>query len=115
MLYDKDESIKGDMEVRALGISAMVVKEQLAGKRQAWLDSTANAIDMQIIGLDGRAAVQREQVKLLEINHDEVVPSKEEMIAKEKAAQMQQQQQKMLEAQQAAQSGAAPKPKSQAA
>ena len=110
MLYESDESIKGDMEVKAVGIAAMVVKEQLAGKRQAWLDSTANPIDMAIIGLPGRAAVQREQVKLLEVNPDDVIPTKEELMAK-----MAEQQKQQMLAAQAGQPGGSPQPQPQAA
>jgi hypothetical protein len=43
-------------------------------RRAEFLRDTANPIDMQIMGLDGRAAVLREGAKSLDMNTDDVVP-----------------------------------------
>lgn len=81
MLLD-DESLKGDCEVRARGALGVLVKEQITIKRQEFLNATANPIDMQIIGLEGRARVLRETVKALDIPADDVVPDKEQLAAR---------------------------------
>ncbi|HUV67675.1 MAG TPA: hypothetical protein VMW24_27525, partial [Sedimentisphaerales bacterium] len=77
MLYDPDESIKGDVEVKPVGIAALIVKEQLAVRRNKFLDSTNNPVDLSIIGIPGRAALLREEEKSLEMGAGTVVPSKE--------------------------------------
>jgi hypothetical protein len=58
--------------------------------RNQFLQATANPIDMQIIGLPGRAAVLREQTKMLGMNPDDVVPPYEEIMRKQKVMEYQQ-------------------------
>jgi hypothetical protein len=48
-----------------------------------------NPVDMQIIGIEGRAQVLRESAKSLDLNVDKVVPSESVMRAKSQAAQQQ--------------------------
>lgn len=72
MLYDQDESIKGDLKVIARGSAAMVVKEQQMIRRQEFLGATGNPIDMQIIGMDGRATLLRETAKALDMPLDDL-------------------------------------------
>ena len=100
MLYDPDESIKGDVEVKPVGIAALIVKEQLAVRRNKFLDSTNNPVDLSIIGIPGRAALLREEEKSLEMGAGTVVPSKEAIEQKVRA-------EAMLAAQ-AGQAGASP-------
>jgi hypothetical protein len=96
MRYDDDESIKGDAEVVARGAINLAVKETVNVRRIEFLNATANPIDMEIIGLDGRAAILREVAKGLQMPVEEVVPSPEKanylagMKAKAEAAQAQQ-------------------------
>jgi hypothetical protein len=106
MIYDDDEAIKGDVEVRAVGITALIAKEQLASRRQEFLNNTVNPIDSQIIGPERRAIILREQAKGLELPGEDIVPSKEEITAKIKA---------MLAAAQQGQPGGSPQASSQAA
>jgi hypothetical protein len=77
MRYDEDESIKGDVEVVAKGAINLAVKETVNVRRIEFLNATANEFDMPIIGQEGRAAILREVAKGLQMNVEDVVPSRE--------------------------------------
>jgi len=77
MRYDEDNSIKGDAEIQARGAINLAVKETVNTRRVESLNATANPIDMEIVGIDGRAAILREIAKGLEMPVDEIIPSKE--------------------------------------
>lgn len=77
MRYDEDESIKGDAQVVARGAVNLAVKETVNVRRLEFLNATANPIDIEILGKDGRAAILREVAKGLQMPVDEVVPSRE--------------------------------------
>ncbi len=77
MRYDEDESIKGDAEVIARGAINLAVKETVNVRRIEFLNATANPIDAEIVGKDGRAAILREVAKGLQMPVDEIVPSRE--------------------------------------
>jgi hypothetical protein len=94
MRYDEDESIKGDAEVVARGAINLAVKETVNVRRIEFLNATANPIDMEIMGIDGRAAILREVAKGLQMPVEEVIPSSEKSnylaVARAKAEAMQQ-------------------------
>jgi len=102
MLYNPDESIKGDCIIIPRGAAAILIKESAQTRRTNFLAMTANPVDMQIIGLKGRAALLREVASAMELPVDEVVPSEEDL-EKQQQAQAQQQQQMMQAQQQAVQ------------
>jgi hypothetical protein len=77
MRYDEDESIKGDVQVIAKGAINLAVKETVNIRRIEFLNATANQIDMEIVGKDGRAAIIREIAKGLQMPVDDIVPSRE--------------------------------------
>lgn len=77
MRYDEDESIKGDAEVIARGAINLAVKETVNVRRVEFLNATANPIDAEILGKDGRAAILREVAKGLQMPVDEIIPSRE--------------------------------------
>jgi hypothetical protein len=79
MRYDEDESIKGDAEIIARGAVNLAVKETVNVRRVEFLQATANEIDMQIIGVEGRAAILREVAKGLQMPTDDIVPSREKL------------------------------------
>jgi nitrogenase molybdenum-iron protein alpha/beta subunit len=81
MLYDPDESIKGDVQVVPSGVISMIMKEQTAAQRERFLQTTNNSTDLQLMGLDGRAVVLREQAKELDIPVEKVVKTPEEVQA----------------------------------
>lgn len=92
MMHDDDESIKGDAKVVAMGAKSLIVKEQMQTKRMAFMQQTANPMDMQIIGLKGRAELLRETAKALDLPHDLVPSDKEIEQEAQQQAQAQQQQ-----------------------
>jgi hypothetical protein len=61
--------------------------------------ATANPIDMQIIGMDGRAELLRHAAKRLDLNVDKIVPSESVVKQRAAAAAAQQAQQQMMEQQ----------------
>jgi len=77
MRYDPDESIKGDVEIIARGAINLAVKETVNVRRIEFLNATANEIDMEIVGKEGRAAILREVAKGLQMPVDDIIPSRE--------------------------------------
>lgn len=79
MLWHEDQSIKGDAQVVARGALSLVAKEQNQMRLQELLAQTANPMDMQIMGLNGRAEILRRVLQGVDIGADEVVPSDEDL------------------------------------
>ena len=77
MRYDEDESIKGDVEITPKGAVNLAVKETVNMRRLEFLNATANELDMEIVGKDGRAAILREVAKGLQMPVDDIIPSRE--------------------------------------
>ncbi len=103
MRYDEDESIKGDLEIQPRGAINLAIKETVNMRRLEFLNATANEMDMQIIGKDGRAAILREVAKGLQMPVDDIVPSRE------KAAVTDRLQSKIAAQQQSGQQGPVPR------
>lgn len=85
MRYDEDESIKGDVVVVPRGAVNLAVKETVNIRRVEFLNATANPIDMEIIGPEGRGALLREVAKGLHMPTEEIVPSREKLAAQRQA------------------------------
>ena len=97
MKYSEDNELKGDVNVVARGAIGIVAKEAAQVRRNEFLAATANPIDMQIMGIEGRATLLRETAKDLDINPDEVVPPREMLkVAQQVQAMMQQGQPPMM-------------------
>jgi len=79
MRYIDDESIKGDVDIQARGAVNLANKEQMNVRRLEFLNATANQIDMEIIGKQGRTAIIREVAKGLQMPIDDIVPSGEKL------------------------------------
>jgi len=77
MRYDEDESIKGDVVVIAKGAINLAVKETVNVRRIEFLNATANPIDIEILGKEGRASILREVAKGLQMPVEDVIPSRE--------------------------------------
>lgn len=92
MLYNPDESIKGDLQVVTRGATGTLLREMTLQKTTEFLDRTNNATDMQIIGIEGRAKVLRKSAELLNIGVEDVVPSEDELEQKIREAMLRQQQ-----------------------
>ncbi len=86
MLYNPDDSIKGDCIVVARGAAAILIKESAQARRTQFLAATANPIDMEIIGIKGRASLLREVASAMELPVDEVVPTDEQLDERQASA-----------------------------
>jgi len=74
MMYNDDESIKGDAQVEARGAISLMQLETLQLRRNEFLQATANPMDSQIVGPEGRAEILREVAKGLEMDVNRLVP-----------------------------------------
>lgn len=73
--FDRYPELEGDIRVFARGAVSVMAREQLALRRVEFLQSTANPLDAQIVGPEGRAYVLREVAKSLELDVDRIVPN----------------------------------------
>lgn len=90
MKYSEDNELKGDVTIVARGSNSIVAKETAQVRRNEFLQATANPIDMQIMGIDGRATLLRETARQLDVNPDDVVPPREKLrVAQQIQAMMQ--------------------------
>lgn len=87
MLYDEDESIKGDLKIVPRGVSALFVKEQQQVRRTEMLTATNNPADLQIMGLDGRAELLRGAFKAADLPTKDIIPELDELRARLKIGQ----------------------------
>ncbi|CAB4197168.1 hypothetical protein UFOVP1304_42 [uncultured Caudovirales phage] len=92
MLYNPDPFIKGDFRVVAKGAMGLIAKEAVQSRRNEFLAATANPVDLQIIGMEGRAYLLREMAAGLQMDTDKIVPSPEMLKFKQQQMQMQQMQ-----------------------
>ena len=86
MKYAEDPDLKGDINIVVRGANALVAKEAAQVRRNEFLAATANPIDMQVLGIEGRAEVLREVVKTLDMDTDKVIPSAEMLRIKQAVA-----------------------------
>jgi len=104
MMYDSDQYVKGDFRVVAKGATGFIAREQLQVRRNEFLAATGNQIDLQIVGLEGRAYLLREVARTLQMDTDKLVPDQEVL----KFNQEQQQQLAAMQAMQQASQQPAP-------
>lgn len=80
MLYNPDESIKGDCVIVPRGANAILIKETAQTRRTQFLGIvTSNPLLAQIVGEDGIANLLREVATAMELPVDEIVPDDEEL------------------------------------
>lgn len=70
---DRYPELQGDIRIIARGATSVMAREQLALRRSEFLQATANPLDMQLLGPDGRAYMLREQAKGLELDTDRII------------------------------------------
>ena len=74
MLYDEDESIKGDARVKAGGTAGVIAKEQLSVRQKEFMDSLqGNEMAMQLVGLEGLAYQIEEGAKAVELDPEKLM------------------------------------------
>lgn len=98
MMFDPDETIKGDVEIKASGILSLLIKEQAEQARANLLQATNNPTDLAIMGHEGRGNLLREQAKAVDVPEHKLVPkSEDELKAMDQAASQAQAQQDQIE------------------
>jgi len=90
IMLTSPEQARGDCRVKARASEYLIQQEQLQIRRTEFLQATANPIDMQIIGIDGRSELLRENAKSLKMDPEKIVPRREDMIANQVQQQVQQ-------------------------
>jgi hypothetical protein len=75
MQFNPDESIKGDVQIEAIGARSLVAKEQIQVRRQEFLQSTANPFDAPLMGQAGRQHLLREVARGLGMPGKDIVPA----------------------------------------
>ena len=113
MMFDQDPYIKGDFKVVAKGAIGLLHKETLQMRRNEFLMATANPIDAQIVGPEGRAYILREAARGLQMDTNKIVPDQNtfeeqriQAAAQAMAQQMLQQMMQQMQQQQAPMAGA---------
>lgn len=94
VMYDKDIDYKGDINIIARASEYLVVQDMLQARRQEFLAMTNNDLDMQIIGLEGRARVLREIANGLKMSENPV-PDDQDLAARIEQSMLQRQSQMM--------------------
>jgi hypothetical protein len=79
MLTDVEGILRGDEELVVRGAAAAAQLETQRMRQIEFLQATANPIDLQIVGIDGRAAVLREVAGTIGLDREAIVPDQEEM------------------------------------
>lgn len=110
MMYDDDPYIKGDFKVVAKGAIGLIHKEALQMRRNEFLVATANPIDSQIVGPEGRAHLLRELARGLQMDTEKIVPNADTMRQQALQAQAQALAQQMIQEAMAQQQAQAPAP-----
>ncbi len=97
--YNPDPDLVGDVKIVARGAMSLVSREAAAVRRNEFLQIVLGSpLAQQIVGLPGAAELLRENARLLDVNVDRLVPSREalEQQMMQQMAMMQAQQQQML-------------------
>ena len=97
MMFDPDPYIKGDFKVVAKGAIGLLHKETLQMRRNEFLMATANPIDSQIVGPEGRAYLLRESARGLQMDTTKIVPDQNTFEQQKVQAQAQVLAQQMLQ------------------
>jgi len=81
MLFDQDESIKGDAAVVARASSALIHRDRQAARQIEFLQMTGNPVDQQILGVMGRRTQLEEAFRLFDIDPEGIVPTEDDLRA----------------------------------
>lgn len=92
LMLTTTDTVKGDEQIRVNGVSTVMAREAERARQLEFIQLTANPIDMQIMGMEGRSEVLRAVADDLGLPVEQIVPTPE---------MLQQRQQQMLQAQQA--------------
>jgi hypothetical protein len=96
MLTDTTGLLTGEEDVSVEGVSVAIQRETERQRQVEFLQSTANPIDMGIIGIKGRGSILRSVSQTIGLDGDAIVPSDDEL-EKQQAAQQQGAEQQALD------------------
>ena len=82
MLTDTTGLLRGDEQIVVRGVTVATQKETERMRRLEFLQMTANPMDSEIVGADGRAALLRAVAEDLGLPHEEIVPSEDALAAR---------------------------------
>lgn len=71
---ERFSGLVGDVKIVAKGTASLIAKEQQATRMTELMSLTANPIDSQIMGVEGRKNLLREVIKTHEIDPDKILP-----------------------------------------
>lgn len=91
LLTDQSGLLSGEEKLRILGVNVAMEKETELQKKLQFLQLTANPIDMQVIGIKGRAVVLKDIADDLNMPGNDIVPTEQELEAQQKEQEAQQQ------------------------
>lgn len=75
MRYSEDPDLKGDVHIVASGAAALMAQEQTQQRRSEFLQMVLqNEVAHNVVGMEGIAAIIRENAKILGMNVNEIVP-----------------------------------------
>lgn len=81
MLTDTTGMLSGDENIRVMGVNVAVQRETQRVRQLEFLQVTANPMDMQIIGIPGRAKVLRSVSNEIGLDGEGIVPPDDELAA----------------------------------
>ncbi len=99
LLTDPTGEVSGDSNIVVRGMEIAMAKEQDRMRRLEFLTLTANPIDMNIVGVEGRASLLRSLADDLGLPGDEIVPDAEKLQMLQEAQQQQQMAEQAAQAQ----------------
>lgn len=103
MLTDTEGVLRGDESLKVVGVNVVIQRETQRQRQIEFLMTTANPIDAQIMGPEGRAKLLRAVASTLGMDGDDIVPDDETLKARMAAMQQQALEQGGLEGQQGSQ------------
>lgn len=83
MLTDTEGHFRGDEDIQVRGVQLAMQKETDRMRRLEFLQITANPLDAQIVGTEGRAALLRPIAADLGLPEESIVPTNEEIRARQ--------------------------------
>lgn len=78
--------LRGDENIEVRGAATVMAKEAERTRQLEFLQLTANPIDMQILGIEGRAEVLRHVANDLGLQGSPVVPTRDQMMERQRSA-----------------------------
>ena len=79
MVYSPDADIKGDAKVSTYGASRNIMHDMKLARLMDFADRHANPIDMQVLGLGGRAEIMRIEAELIDKRLVRLIPTVDAM------------------------------------